>query len=80
MLPNRFPDSGERPEYNTADATLWFFVAMDEYLRATGDVSLRKDLYPALKESLAWHLRGTRYGIGVDDGDALLRAGDAGCS
>jgi predicted glycogen debranching enzyme len=78
MLPNRFPDGGEMPEYNTADATLWFFVAIDEYLRATGDASLRKDLYPALKESLAWHLRGTRYGIGVDDADGLLRSGVAG--
>ena len=47
MLPNRFPDSGEPPEYNTADATLWFFVAVDEYLRATGDTALRKELYPA---------------------------------
>ena len=78
MLPNRFPDGGEMPEYNTADATLWFFVAIDEYLRATGDVSLRKDLYPALKESLLWHVRGTRYGIGVDDRDALLSSGVEG--
>jgi predicted glycogen debranching enzyme len=78
MLPNRFPDGGEKPEYNTADATLWFFVAIDEYLRATGDVSLRKDLYPALKESVAWHLRGTRFGIEVDAKDALLRSGIPG--
>jgi predicted glycogen debranching enzyme len=78
MLPNRFPDGGEKPEYNTADATLWFFVAVDEYLRATADVSLRKDLYPALKESVAWHLRGTRFGIEVDAKDALLRSGIPG--
>jgi predicted glycogen debranching enzyme len=78
MLPNRFPDGGEKPEYNTADATLWFFVAVDEYLRATSDLSLRKDIYPALKESLAWHLRGTRFGIGVDEKDALLRSGVPG--
>jgi predicted glycogen debranching enzyme len=78
MLPNRFPDGGEQPEYNTADATLWFFVAVDEYLRATGDASLRKDLYPALKESLAWHLRGTRFGIGIDANDGLLRCGVPG--
>jgi predicted glycogen debranching enzyme len=78
MLPNRFPDGGEKPEYNTADATMWFFVAVDEYLRATADVSLRKDLYPALKESVAWHLRGTRFGIEVDAKDALLRSGVPG--
>ena len=78
MLPNRFPDGGEKPEYNTADATLWFFVAVDEYLRATGDASLRKDLYPALKESVAWHLRGTRFGIEVDAKDALLSSGVPG--
>ena len=78
MLPNRFSDGGEQPEYNTADATLWFFVAVDEYLRATADVSLRQDLYPALKETLAWHLRGTRFGIGMDANDGLLRCGVAG--
>jgi predicted glycogen debranching enzyme len=78
MLPNRFPDGGEPPEYNTADATLWFFVAVDEYVRASGDVKLRKELYPALKEAVSWHLRGTRYGIGVDSEDGLLRAGVPG--
>jgi predicted glycogen debranching enzyme len=78
MLPNRFPDGGEKPEYNTADATLWFFVAIDEYVRATSDESLRKDLYPALKESLTWHMRGTRFGIAVDAKDALLTSGVPG--
>jgi hypothetical protein len=34
MLPNRFPDGGEAPEYNTADATLWMFHALDDYLQA----------------------------------------------
>lgn len=78
MLPNRFPDGGEPPEYNTADATLWFFVAVDEYLRASGDTTLRKELYPALKEAVSWYHKGTRYGIRVDSIDGLLRAGEPG--
>jgi predicted glycogen debranching enzyme len=78
MLPNRFPDGGESPEYNTVDATLWYFVAIREYLRTTSDSSLRTELYPALKDIIAWHRRGTRYGIRMDASDALLYAGEAG--
>ncbi len=79
MLPNRFPDSGESPEYNTVDATLWFFQAMAAYVDATRDVALIQELYPALADVIAWHLRGTRYGIGMDPADGLLSAGEAGC-
>ena len=50
MLPNRFPDGGEAPQYNTVDATLWYFVAIDDYLRRTNDIRLRQDLYPTLKD------------------------------
>jgi len=78
MLPNRFPDAGETPEYNTVDATLWYFVAVDEYFRATGDVTLLKDLYPILHDIIDWHLRGTRYGIRADVADGLLYSGEAG--
>ena len=78
MLPNRFPEADKPAEYNSVDAALWLFVALNEYLRRTGDESMRKELYPALKESMAWHIRGTRYGIGVDAGDGLLRAGEDG--
>jgi predicted glycogen debranching enzyme len=78
MLPNRFPDAGETPEYNTVDATLWMFHAVSEYLRYTGDHDfVRAELYPVLADSIAWHERGTRYGIGVDS-DGLLRAGQPG--
>jgi predicted glycogen debranching enzyme len=76
MLPNRFPDAGDAPEYNTVDATLWFFVATDEYLRRTQDVALRRELYPVLADIIAWHVRGTRYGIRVDATDGLLAAGE----
>jgi predicted glycogen debranching enzyme len=78
MLPNRFPDGGETPEYNTVDATLWYFVAVREYLRITRDSSLRGELYPVLKDIIAWHRRGTRFGIRMDESDALLFAGEAG--
>ncbi|QQR72892.1 MAG: glycogen debranching enzyme family protein [Holophagales bacterium] len=78
MLPNRFPEQGEAPEYNTVDATLWLFVAGERYFRATGDAEfVRTELLPRLEEVLTWHGRGTRYGIGVG-GDGLLRAGAPG--
>ena len=78
MLPNRFPDAGDEPEYNTVDATLWFFEAIRSYLHYTGDYAfVREHLYPTLKDIVEWHLRGTRYGIRVDD-DGLLRCGEPG--
>jgi len=78
MLPNRFPDAGEAPEYNTVDATLWFFHAIGEYARHTGDHEfVRLRLYPVLKEIIDWHIRGTRHGIRMDE-DALLLSGESG--
>ena len=78
MLPNRFPDDGEAPEYNTVDATLWYFHAIAEYLAASNDLALVRELYPSLGEIIEWHQRGTRYGIQVDPVDGLLCAGEAG--
>jgi predicted glycogen debranching enzyme len=78
MLPNRFPDGGEPPEYNTVDATLWYFHAIAAYLEASGDRSLLRDLYPVLRDIVDWHRRGTRYGIRVDAQDGLLFAGAPG--
>ena len=78
MLPNRFPDQGETPEYNTVDASLWYFVAVWKYLQATGDDGfVRGELLPVLKEILAWHRRGTRHGI-REDADGLLASGEPG--
>jgi predicted glycogen debranching enzyme len=66
MLPNRFPDAGEEPEYNSVDATLWYFEAVRRYVEATGDLALVRDrLFPILADIVAWHERGTRYGIRV---------------
>jgi len=78
MLPNRFPDAGDTPEYNTVDATLWYFHAIDRYLRYSGDRETAAELYPTLVEIIDWHERGTRYGIGVDSADGLLIAGEPG--
>jgi len=78
MLPNRFPDGGQAPEYNTADATLWYVEAIRAYHAATGDDGLLKDLYPMLESILAWHRDGTRYGIRQDPADGLLAAGEPG--
>jgi predicted glycogen debranching enzyme len=78
MLPNRFPDAGETPEYNTADATLWYFEAIRAYHAATSDESLLRDLFPVLQDIIAWHRRGTRYHIHVDPADGLLYAGEPG--
>ena len=78
MLPNRFPDAGEQPEYNTVDATLWYFNAIERFLAAGGDASLARELYPVLCDIIEWHERGTRYGIHVDAADGLLHAGEPG--
>jgi predicted glycogen debranching enzyme len=79
MLPNRFPDQGETPEYNAVDAALWFFHALDAYVRQTeGGWELARELWGVLKESVDWHLRGTRYGVRVDPADGLLHAGVPG--
>ncbi len=78
MLPNRFPDGGEEPEYNTVDAALWFFHAIAAYVEASGDQEILRDLYPTLKDIISWHERGTRFSIQVDPADGLLRAGEPG--
>jgi len=78
MLPNRFPDEGETPEYNTADATLWYVEAIRQYVAVTGDEALLRELYPVLREIISWHIKGTRYRIEVDPSDGLLHAGEAG--
>jgi predicted glycogen debranching enzyme len=78
MLPNRFPDWGTTPEYNTVDATLWFFVAAWRYLEVTGDLAfVRNELLPVFRDILDWHRRGTRFGIRVEE-DGLLHAGVPG--
>ncbi|HXM34395.1 MAG TPA: amylo-alpha-1,6-glucosidase, partial [Pyrinomonadaceae bacterium] len=78
MLPNRFPDAGDTPEYNTVDATLWFFEGIRALLHYTNEHEfVRKNLYPVLTDIIAWHVKGTRYNIHVDS-DGLLYSGEPG--
>jgi predicted glycogen debranching enzyme len=79
LIPNRFPDDAGRPEYNTADATLWLFQAAHAYHLAGGDADfVQATVYPAAREILAWHHRGTHGGIVVDPADGLLIGGAPG--
>ena len=78
MLPNQFPRAGADPVYNSVDAALWYFEALRQYFDETGDAALLEELYPALEEIIAAHVRGTRYRIHVDAADGLLYAGEPG--
>jgi predicted glycogen debranching enzyme len=69
---------GEIPEYNTVDATLWFFEAVRSLVQYTNDYEfVRRNLYAVLSDIIDWHVRGTRYNIHVDD-DGLLFSGEPG--
>ncbi|HYP01792.1 MAG TPA: amylo-alpha-1,6-glucosidase [Pyrinomonadaceae bacterium] len=75
VIPNRFPDADEQPEYNNVDGTLWFVNAVGELVRRTGDIAFaREHLYARLREFIEWHERGTIYSIRADE-DGLLGAG-----
>jgi len=75
MLPNRFPDDGEKPEYNTIDASLWFFHAILKYYHYTKDMAFVKSMLPVLENIVTAHYNGTRYNIKVDSNDELLSGG-----
>ncbi|MGV2289776.1 amylo-alpha-1,6-glucosidase [Trinickia sp. YCB016] len=78
MLPNRFPDDGNEPEYNAVDASLWFVVAVHDYLRTDHASHVtRLALRNAVDEVLDGYAHGTRYAIGADT-DGLVRAGVPG--
>lgn len=78
LIPNFFPDHGTDGLYHTADATLWFFHALHRYVIATDDFDTVITLLPCLREIVARHQEGTRFGIGVDPNDGLLRQGAKG--
>jgi predicted glycogen debranching enzyme len=78
LIPNFFPDGGVEGVYHTADATLWFFHALDRYLEYTDDRTTLTRLLPTLLEIVDHHLRGTRFGIRVDPNDGLLTQGQEG--
>jgi predicted glycogen debranching enzyme len=78
LIPNMFPDGSREGLYHTADATLWFFHAVERYVRATGDRDTLRALLPTFVEITRRHLAGTRFGIQVDPADGLLRQGAEG--
>ena len=78
MLPNNFPDAGGPPEYNTMDATLWYFEAAHQYFAATRDSVTLKKLFPIFAKIVSAHVKGTRYNIHVDPADGLLYGGGPG--
>ena len=77
MVPNRFPDDGSAPEFNTVDAALWFIEAVRVYVEYTHDTGFLGEVFGALDAIVDGYVNGTRYGIGVD-ADGLIRAGVPG--
>jgi predicted glycogen debranching enzyme len=78
LIPNMFPEGQNEGLYHTADATLWFFHAMDRYVSVTGDHLTLRHAIPTFLSIVEHHLRGTRFNIGVDPADGLLRQGAEG--
>src|SRR5262245_34088603 len=78
LIPNMFPEGERQGLYHTADATLWFFHAIDRYVDCSRDVLTLSALYPRLKEIVSRHVGGTHFGIHVDQEDGLLVQGVEG--
>lgn len=78
LIPNRFVESGEKPDYNTVDATLWFVNAVYKTLQAEWNEEFAQRMMTTLEEVYRWHRDGTLFGIGVDPADGLLRQGEEG--
>jgi 4-alpha-glucanotransferase len=78
QLPNRFVEAGDRAEYNTVDASLWYIEAWRAYLQASGDRQALAEVFPVLQQIVHWYRQGTRYGIAMDPLDHLIRAGESG--
>ena len=78
LIPNMFPEGKTEGLYHTADATMWFFHALDRYYSYTNDWETVEYLLPTMVGILDWHLKGTDFGIGVDAADGLLKQGAEG--
>ena len=78
LIPNNFPDQGIAPHYNTADATLWMFAALERIAEGTGSLVTAHGLYALLSDIVASHVRGTHFGIAMDPEDGLIRVGEEG--
>ncbi|PKM03663.1 MAG: glycogen debranching protein, partial [Gammaproteobacteria bacterium HGW-Gammaproteobacteria-7] len=78
LLPNLLPETGVEAEYNSADAALWYIEAWRAYYQHTQDLAALRHALPVMKNIVDAYTRGTRFGIGVDPADSLLRAGEPG--
>lgn len=78
LIPNRFVEAGEQPQYNTVDGTLWFVNAIYKILTTEWDQAFAERSFAAIKEVFRWHMQGTLYGIRVDGADGLLSQGEPG--
>jgi predicted glycogen debranching enzyme len=78
LIPNLFPEGEKEGLYHTADATMWYFHALERYVKATNDWDTLKSLLPILHDIIEHHYRGTRFGIHVDPKDGLLSQGEEG--
>jgi len=78
LIPNMFPDQSTEGLYHTADATLWYFHAIDRYVACTNEIGILEHLLPVLHDIMAAHIQGTRFGIHMDPDDALLSQGAEG--
>lgn len=81
LLPNQVPTIHQSPnaqDYSSVDTTLWYFYALDYYLRATKHYEFLEEVFPLLQECIQHYIHGTAYGIGVDAADGLLAAGQSG--
>lgn len=78
MIPNRFPDKGETPEYNTMDASLWFIYAIDRYVAYSKKTAIVRSIaWPVVKQILDGYRQGTRFNIHLDR-DGLITGGAPG--
>ncbi len=78
LIPNMFPEQRKQGIYHTADATLWFFHALDRYLSTVNDRLLLRMLLPKLIDIIETHFKGTLFGIALDLEDGLLKQGQQG--
>ena len=78
MLPNVFPGAGDKPDYNTADAALWYIEAWRSYMLTTNDKTSLRNVFPILQSIIDWYETGTRFGISLDANDGLIHAGAPG--
>jgi predicted glycogen debranching enzyme len=78
LIPNMFPEGEKEGLYHTADATLWFFHAVQRYVQCSDDRLTLLQLYPTLKSIIDWHVRGTEFGIRIDPRDGLMTQGAPG--